>query len=74
MRKVLNILLIALILKILWILFLVIKPSSSKIEGIKSVKTEYDKYYAEIDKKIEKEFDKNPKRIYEERKANLKSI
>ena len=52
MRKVLNILLIALILTILWILFLVMKPNSSKIEGIKPVKTEYDKYYAEIDKKI----------------------
>ena len=74
MRKVLNILLIALILTILWILFLVVKPNSSKIEGIKAVKTEYDKYYVEIDKKIKKEFDKNPKKLYEERKANLKRL
>ena len=52
MKKVLNILLIALILTILWILFLVIKSSSSNVQGVKSVKTEYDNYYAEIDKKI----------------------
>ena len=56
MKKVLNILLIALILTILWILFLVIKSSSSNVQGVKSVKTEYDNYYAEIDKKIKKEF------------------
>ena len=59
MKKVFNILLIALILTILWILFLIINPNSSEIQGIKSVKTEYDNYYTEIDKKIEKEFDKN---------------
>jgi len=53
MKKVFNILLIALILTILWILFLIINPNSSEIQGIKSVKTEYDNYYAEIDKKIE---------------------
>lgn len=60
-EKVFNILLIALILTILWILFLIINPNSSEIQGIKLVKTEYDNHYAEIDKKIEKEFDKNPK-------------
>ena len=52
MKKVFNILLIALILTILWILFLIINPNSSEIQGIKSVKTEYDNYYTEIDKKI----------------------
>ena len=65
MKKVLNVLIIALILTILWILFLVIKPSSTKIQGIESVKTEYDEYYAEIDKKIDKEIDKDPKKLYE---------
>ena len=50
MKKVFNILLIALILTILWILFLIINPNSSEIQGIKSVKTEYDNYYTEIDK------------------------
>ena len=74
MKKVFNILLIALILTILWILFLIINPNSSEIQGIKSVKTEYDNYYTEIDKKIEKEFDKNPKKLYEERKTNLKRV
>ena len=74
MKKVFNILLIALILTILWILFLIINPSSSEIQGIKSVKTEYDNYYTEINKKIEKEFDKNPKKLYEERKTNLKRV
>ena len=74
MKKVLNILLIALILTILWILFLVIKSSSSNVQGVKSVKTEYDNYYAEIDKKIKKEFNKNPQKIYEDRKNNLKRL
>ena len=74
MKKVLNILLIALILTILWILFLVMKPSSSDVQGIKSVKTKYDKYYAEIDKKIESEFDKNPQKLYEERKNSLRRL
>ena len=74
MKKVFNILVIALILTILWILFLLINPNFSEVKGIKSVKTEYDNYYAEIDKKIEKEFDKNPKKLYEKRKANLKRV
>ena len=53
------------ILTILWILFLVIKSSSSNVQGVKSVKTEYDNYYAEIDKKIKKEFNKkSPKNIW----------
>ena len=62
MKKVFNILVIALILTILWILFLLINPNFSEAQGIKSVKTEYDSYYAEIDKKTEKEFNKNPKK------------
>ena len=74
MKKVFNILLIALILTILWILFLVMKPNSFEMQGIKSVKTEHDEYYAEIDKKIEKEIDKDPKKIYNERKNNLKRL
>ena len=74
MKKVLNILLIALIFTILWILFLVMKPSSSDVQGIKSVKTKYDKYYAEIDKKIESEFDKNPQKLYEERRNSLRRL
>ena len=74
MKKVLNILLIALIITILWILFMIIKPNSSKVESIGSVKTEYDNYYAEIDKKKKKEFNKNTKKIYEDRKNNLKRL
>ena len=74
MKKVFNILLIALILTILWILFLIINPNSSEIQGIKSVKTEYDNHYAEIDKKIESEFDKNPQKLYEERRNSLRRL
>ena len=74
MKKIFYILLIALIFTILWISFLIMKPNFSEIQGIKSVKTKYDNYYVEIDKKIEKEFDKNPKKLYEERKVHLKRV